>query len=167
MVPWAPLGSTSPTLPAVVPRCLPTLGLGSAPHALGLSLLVLGTHQLLIPVLLLHQRLFVGTPFHSLGGRLRFGILFLAPNCCHSVLTPQEFLNIIYTSTSLSVLVFKCHQDYSYTCFSPSEMFWLFHLLASKITCLYMLLLKTSAGFPIPSSQPYIGFPLGFSGGDQ
>lgn len=99
--------------------------------------------------------------------RLRFGISFLAPNCCYFIMTPWEFLNIIYTSTSSSVLVFKCHQDHSFSCFLPSETFWLFHLLAFKITCLYLLLLKTSAGFPIPSSKSYIGFPLGFSGGNQ
>lgn len=70
-------------------------------------------------------------------------------------------------STSLSVLVFKCHQAHSFSHFLPSETFWLFHLLASKITCLYLLLLKTSAGFPIPFSKSWIGFLLGFSGGNQ
>lgn len=62
------------------PKPLPPLpGAGWGVLMPGLSLLALLTQQLLIPVMLLHQTLFVGTTSCSLGGGLRFGIWFLTP----------------------------------------------------------------------------------------
>lgn len=110
------------------------------------------------PAMLLHQRVFIGAPFRLLGGGLRFGILFLTPKLLifhtdYSGVSEhhlhQHQLACIDISVPPRLLV---------THLSPSETFWLFHLLASKISAFICFCSKLLLAFQFPLLSLVLAF---------
>jgi len=170
------LGMAVPSHGTAVPsaspaRCSPSPGLvGARPMPCPLARGARAAHawgSLLIPLLLLHPALLVGAPFRSLRGGLRFGVLFLTPQ---AAVGPCWLCGSFWTSFTPALACLYWYLSATKTsCYPPLA---LRNVLAVSFACfqnicLYLLLLKTSAGFPIPSSKPCTGFSLVFSRGNR